>query len=95
MTGLERALARNKEAAGLTPPHRENLPAAEAVSLDPPAVAQMPNLPQEGEPVADWKPAEMEAFPASPLWEDEDNLLHRMAKLQEREALRFPFGRDF
>ena len=76
MTGLERALARNKEAAGLTPPHRENLPAAE-------------------EPVADWKPAEMEAFPASPLWEDEDNLLHRMAKLQEREALRFPFGRDF
>lgn len=93
MTGLERALARNKEAAGLTPPHRENLPAA--VMPDPPAVAQMPNLPQEGEPVADWKPAEMEAFPASPLWEDEDSLLHRMAKLQEREALRFPFGRDF
>lgn len=95
MTGLERALAQNKEAAGLNQPHRDKIPAAGAVNPDFPAAVQMPDLSQKGEPAVDWKPAEVEVFPASPPWEDEDNLLHQMAMLQKREALRFPFGRDF
>ena len=46
MTGLERAPRPRTKAAGLTPPHRENPPAA--VMPDPLAVAQMPNLPKRG-----------------------------------------------
>lgn len=92
MTGLERAIARNKEAAGLPPAEQP------PVSIQPQREEEELFFPQraavEAESPTPWEPDYPEPSPPAAMWEDREDPINRMGRLKRREALRFPMGRD-